>query len=497
MNDTQHGVNAEHFDVLIIGAGISGIGAAHHLTQECPDHTYLVLEAQQSFGGTWLTHRYPGVRSDSDLYTYGYGFKPWIGPPIATADEIRGYMSEVISDSGIDRHIRYGHEIRGASWSSATNLWTVEATRSHDGSVTCFTTRFLWMCQGYYRHSQGYTPTWPQMEAFRGVVVHPQSWPEKLDYSGKRVVIIGSGATAVTLIPSLADQCAHVTMLQRSPTYFNVGRNSVPMADELRELGVDETWIHEIVRRKLLRERQAAIKRAHDHPESVREELLQSVKTHLAGSCDIDPHFSPRYRPWTQRIAFDPDGAMFRSIREGKASVVTGDIECFVERGIALKSGEVLEADIVITATGFNLSVMGDIRFTVDGEPLALKDTVAYRGMMLTGVPNFAWVFGYFRGSWTLRLDLIAGFVCRLLRHMRQDGAQRVLPQLRPEDRDMDLRPWMEPEDFNPGYLARGMHLLPRLGTKPEWRISQDYPQEKKEFAEIDLTDRIFSYTRE
>lgn len=496
MNEEQSGANTEHFDVMIVGAGISGIAAAHHLTKECPDHKYVILEALHSFGGTWLTHRYPGVRSDSDLYTYGYEFKPWIGPPIATADEIRNYMGEVIKDNGIDQHIRYQHVIHSASWSTLTNLWTVEAIRKDDGSVVRFTTRFLWMCQGYYRHSEGYTPTWPQMDAFKGAIVHPQTWPEDLDYTNKRVVVIGSGATAATLIPSLAGKCAHVTMLQRSPTYFNVGRNAVPLADELRALDVDETWIHEIVRRKLLHDRSAAIKRAREQPETVRKEMLEVVKTHLAGSCEVDPHFSPLYKPWTQRIAFDPDGGLFRSIREGKASVVTDDIECFVESGIKLKSGEVLEADIIITATGFNLSIMGDIQFTIDGKPLVLADTVAYRGMVFTGVPNLAWVFGYFRSSWSLRLDLIAEFVCQLLRHMKQTGAKRMVPQLRPEDENMELRPWMEPDDFSPGYLTRGLHLLPKLGTKPEWQISQDFVQEEKEFAEIDLNDRAFSYGR-
>lgn len=496
MNEVKHGADVEHFDVVIVGAGVSGIAAAHHLNRECPQHKYVVLEALHSFGGTWLTHRYPGVRSDSDLYTYGYEFKPWIGPPIATGEQIRSYMSEVIRDADIGPCIRYRHLIRSASWCSSTNLWTIDVACGDEGAMVRFTTKFLWMCQGYYRHDKGYTPQWPNMDAFKGTIVHPQTWPEDFDCTGKRVVVIGSGATAATLIPALADRCAHVTMLQRSPTYFNIGRNEVPLANELRKLEVDETWIHEIVRRKLLSERSAAIKRAHDEPVAVREELLNGVKTHLGGSCDVDPHFSPRYKPWTQRIAFDPDGGLFRSIREGKASVVTDGIERFVESGIQLKSGEILEADVIVTATGFHLSVMGDIQFSIDDKPLNMADTVAYRGMLFTGVPNLAWVFGYFRASWTLRLDLISGFVCHLLQHMNQTGAKRVEVRLPPEDEGMDRRPWMEPDDFNPGYLSRGMHLMPKLGTKPEWQISQDYLQEQEEFAAIDLTDRIFAYAR-
>lgn len=495
MKHKECDADREIFDVIIVGAGLSGIGAAYHLEKECTDHKYTILEAQESFGGTWLTHRYPGVRSDTDLYTYGYEFKPWIGPLVATADEIRSYMKEVMQENGIDQNIRYQHSVRSASWSSRTNLWTVEVVRKHDDSKVYFKTRFLWMCQGYYRHSEGYTPNWPGMGEFKGVVVHPQNWPEKFDYAGKRVVVIGSGATATTLIPAMADECEHVTMLQRSPTYFNIGRNSVPLADELRSLGVEETWIHEIVRRKLRNERHTAVKRALERPEEFRNELIENVKSHLAGSCDIDPHFNPQYLPWSQRVAFDPDGGLFRCIREGKASVVTDGIERFVESGIELKSGKVLDADIIVTATGFNLATMGDIEFSVDGEPINFPNTVAYRGMLFTGVPNLAWIFGYFRDSWTLRLDLIAGFVCRLLQHMQQTGMKRVVPQLRAEDEGMELRPWMELGEFNPGYLKRGLHLLPKQGSKPEWRISHDFPEEQAEFATIDLNASLFVYS--
>jgi cation diffusion facilitator CzcD-associated flavoprotein CzcO len=484
----------EHFDVVIVGAGISGVGSAYHLTRQCPGTSFVVLEAQESFGGTWLTHRYPGTRSDSDLYTFGYRFKPWTSAPIATRAEILQYMGEVIAENGLDRHIRYRHTITSARWSSVDKLWTLEGIRTDTGERAQFTGNFLWMCQGYYRHSEGYTPEWRGMNDFKGTIIHPQNWPEDLDYAGKRVVVIGSGATAATLIPAIAPAAGHVTMLQRSPTFFRTGRNAIPIADELRELGIDETWIHEIVRRKILHEQAVFTSRSFTEPEVVRKELLSAVRAHLGGEYDLDTHFTPRYRPWRQRIAFIPEGDFLEAIRAGKASVVTDEIESFTENGILLKSGKSLEADIIITATGFNLSVLGDIEFSIDGEPLVFSDTVTYRGMMFTGVPNLAWVFGYFRASWTLRADLVADFVCRLLNHMKEKGARMVTPTLRPEDEGMLLLPWIDPENFNPGYMMRSMHLLPKRGDKPEWQHTQDYWTEKDEFPAIDLDDGAFAY---
>ncbi|MGH9205815.1 MAG: flavin-containing monooxygenase, partial [Acidimicrobiales bacterium] len=334
-------------------------------------------------------------------------------------------------ENDLGPHIRYRHRITSARWSSSENLWTIEAVRTETGETARFTTNFLWMCQGYYRHSEGYTPEWDGMESFKGRIVHPQSWPKDLDYAGKNVVVIGSGATAATLIPAMAEDCGHVTMLQRSPTYFRTGRNAVELADELRALGVDETWIHEIVRRKILHDGSVFTNRSFSEPETVKRELLGAVRSYLGPNYDVGTHFTPRYRPWRQRIAFIPDGDLFQGIRSGKASIVTDEIERFVETGIQLKSGKLLEADIIITATGFNLNVLGDIDFTIDGKPLVFSDTVTYRGMMFTGVPNMAWVFGYFRASWTLRSDLVADFVCRLLNHMRQKGVRRVTPALR------------------------------------------------------------------
>jgi cation diffusion facilitator CzcD-associated flavoprotein CzcO len=370
----------------------------------------------------------------------------------------------------------------------------VDATRTDTGEAVCLTANFLWMCQGYYRHDEGYTPEWPDMDRFRGRIVHPQTWPDDLDLKDKTVVVIGSGATAATLIPAIADDCTHVTMLQRSPTFFRTGRNAIQIADELRQLQVDETWIHEIVRRRILLDQSIFTRRTFTESEKVKQELLTNVQNYLGPDYDIDTHFTPRYRPWRQRIAFIPDGDLFQGIASGKASVVTDEIERFTEGGIQLGSGQTLEADIIVTATGFHLSVMGDIDFRIDGKPLDFADTVTYRGMMFTGVPNLAWVFGYFRASWTLRTDLVADFVCRLLTHMHDKGVHRVEVALRPEDHNMPLLPWIDPENFNPGYLMRDLHKLPKRGDKPEWAHTQDYWAEKDSFPAIDLDDRTFVY---
>jgi cation diffusion facilitator CzcD-associated flavoprotein CzcO len=486
----------EHFDVLIVGAGISGIGSAYHMTKQLPGTTFVVLEEQETFGGTWWTHKYPGIRSDSDLHTFGYSFKPWVGPPIATAAEIRTYMGEVIEENDLAEHIRYRHRIRSASWSSEAGLWTIEAIDQDSGEARTFTANFLWMCQGYYRHSEGYTPQWKGMEDYKGRVIHPQRWPEDLKIEGKRIVVIGSGATAATLIPSIADQCEHVTMLQRSPTYFRTGRNAIELAEQLRQLQVKEEWVHEIVRRKILFEQDTFTRRSFTEPEIVKQELLGGIRAALGPGHDqnIEKNFTPSYRPWRQRIAFVPDADLFLAIKSGKASVVTDEIDRFTEQGILLKSGQSLDADIIITATGFNLNVLGDIDFEIDGKPLDFAETVTYRGMMFTGVPNMAWVFGYFRASWTLRTDLVADFVCRLLAHMKNKGARKVVPALRPQEDNMPLQSWIDPENFNPGYLMRDMHLLPKRGDKPEWQHSQDYWAEKDEFTAIDLDDAAFVY---
>jgi cation diffusion facilitator CzcD-associated flavoprotein CzcO len=482
----------EHFDVLIVGAGISGVGSAYHLKTQCPGRTYVVLESQESFGGTWLSHRFPGIRSDSDLYTFGYRFKPWVGPPIAAGAEIRKYMGEVIEDNDLGRHIRYGHKVQSAVWSSADNLWTITA-EAGDGRTTRFTANFLWMCQGYFRHEQGYTPDWPGMDSFKGVIAHPENWPRTLDYKNKRVVIIGSGATAATMAPAMAEDAAHVTILQRSPTYFIASPNANEFHEQLKPLGLDEHLVHDIVRRKIVTDFDGLTRRSFEEPDALSQELLAGVEA-FVGPETVAKHFTPTYRPWRQRIAMLPDGDMLKAIQAGTVSMVTDHIDRFVANGILLKSGEVLEADIVATATGFNLNVLGDIDFVIDGKPLAFHETTTYRGVMFTGVPNMAWVFGYLRNSWTLRTELVADFVCRLLNHMDEKGARRVEVALRPGEHNMPRGPWIDPENFNAGYVMRGQHLLPQSGDKAEWQHTQDYWSEKDAFPTIDLDDEVFRY---
>lgn len=496
LSETHTVANAmpEDFDVVILGAGISGIGAAYHLRHKRPGTSFVALEMQESFGGTWHTHRYPGVRSDSDLYTFGYEFKPWTGKPIATGQEILSYLGEVIEENDLGDHIRYGHQVVSANWSMADSRWTLEVSRS-SGERIIIRTKFLWMCQGYYRHSRGFTPQWKGFDDYKGRVVHPQTWPEDLDLSGKNVVVIGSGASAATIIPAISEKCRHVTMLQRSPGYYRSARNIDELADMLRKLEIDEGWIHEIVRRKVLFDQHSMARRTFLEPERVREELLDGVRAHLGSVPGMDEHFTPNYRPWSQRILFVPDGDLFGAIRSGKVSIVTDHIDHFTPTGLKLRSGKSLDADIVITATGFDLSVMGDIAFHIEGVPLKFDSTVSYRGMMFSGVPNFVWVFGYFRAAWTMRADLVSRFVCRLLAHMELKGAVSVTPALRPEDKGMKYSPWINPGNFNPGYLNRSMHLLPKTGDRAPWMNSQDYWLEKDEFDVLDLDEQALVYS--
>ena len=364
-----------NYDVLIIGAGISGIGSAYYLQNNCSGKSFVILEGKEDFGGTWRTHTYPGIRSDSDLHTFGYSFKPWTSAPIATADEILKYVGEVIDENDIGPHIRYGHWIKETRWSSEHQTWTVEGIQKDIGDPFIYTCNFLWMCQGYYRHSEGYTPKWEGMETYRGQIVHPQTWPEDLKYRNKNVLVIGSGTTTATLVPAIAEDCAHVTVLQRSPTFYSPGRNAIPLAEELRRLEVDEAWIHEIVRRQIIVNQREFTKRAREQPEEVRQDLLKGVKEHLPEGYDVDTHFTPSYRPWRQRLAFVPNGDFFESIKAGHASMVTDHIDRFTECGVLLESGRKLDADIIVTATGFNLCVMGDIGVSIDAAPVDFATT--------------------------------------------------------------------------------------------------------------------------
>jgi len=493
-SDVRPRTELDHVDVMIVGAGISGIGAAVHLQRDCPSKTFTLLETKAEFGGTWRQHTYPGARSDSDLYTFGYGFKPWTGPPIATAGQILEYLDEVLDEHDLRRHIRYCHTTTRADWSSDDSLWHLDVQRTDTGESYSMTCNFLWMCSGYYRHSEGYTPAWPGLDEYRGQIVHPQHWPDDLDYAGKRVVVIGSGATAATLIPNMADDCEHITMLQRSPTYFYPRPNVDELAEQLRALDVDPEWIHEIMRRKVLADGQAIHQLSAEAPELVVDELLNAARELLGEDFDIDTHFRPKYRPWTQRIAVVPDGDLFVGIREGKVSVVTDHIDRFTPTGILLQSGDELEADIIITATGFNLNVLGDVQMSIDGAELDYSGTVTYRGVMFSGVPNLAVVFGYLRTSWTMRADLISGFVVRLLNHMDQLGAAVCTPELSEEELDMERRPFVPEEDFNPGYMIRGRDLMAKQGTHAPWTASNDYYLERDEFPTIDLDEPALRY---
>ena len=485
----------EHHDVIIIGAGISGLGAACHLQRECPSKGYVILEAGDAIGGTWNLFRYPGIRSDSDLYTYGYDFKPWYGQPIATAAEILRYLYEVEDEHTLEPHIRFGHRVSSAAWSTRDVRWTVEA-QDADGVPRCFTGSFLFMCQGYYNYLAGYRPQFLGEERFRGLIIHPQQWPEDLDDTDKHMVVIGSGATAATIVPAVAERVAHVTQLQRSPSYYLPIDNSdeSEMIKELRALDVPEEWIHGIKRRKSLEEGRVFTERALTEPDVVRQELLAMVASVLPEGYDISTHFTPRYDPWKERLCLLPDGDLLTTVASGKASVVTDHIRCFVEDGILLESRRTLKADIIVSATGIELCGLGDIAFTIDGHPVSISDTWTYRGVMLSDMPNLAWTFGYIRSSWTLRADLVARFVCRLLRYMDSAGVRQCTPRLRLEDRAMVAKPFIDPTDFAPGYMRRGAGRLPRQGDREPWVNSQNYYREKDVLPKLSFDDGVLHF---
>ena len=492
---TEEVPDAGHVDFLIVGAGVSGIGVASHMRDQFPDRTLLILDAQDDRGGTWWTHRYPGVRSDSDLFTYGYRFKPWRGPSIAAGEEILSYLDEVIDEHGLKELIRYRHRVVAASWSTDERRWHVEAVRNDTGQRLRLTSRFLWMCQGYYNHDQPYRPQWPGFERFTGVVVHPQRWPQELDLVGKRVVVIGSGATAATLVPALAKEAEHVTMLQRSPSYFYAPPTTHELAVTLRALDTPEEWTHEILRRQYISQYHWLARTSLEAPDELHTFLIDSIRPLLPDGFDVDKHFTPRYRPWQQRIAVVPDGDLFAALREGKVSIVTDEIDTFTEHGVRVGSGELLPADVVVTATGFNLSVFGDVAFTVDGEPVDFTSRVTWRGVMISGVPNMAYVFGYFRHSWTLRVDLISDLIGRLLEKMRNDGTTTVVPSFRPQDLDMEIRPWSDPGNFGPGYVTRSQDRMFRQGDREPWVHMLEHDEESESLPKVDLDDGTLIYT--
>lgn len=473
-------MSSTDFDVLIVGAGLSGIGAAVHLQQNCPNETYAILEGRDAIGGTWDLFRYPGIRSDSDMYTLGYRFKPWkSAKAIADGPSIRSYIRETATEHGINQHIRFGHKVTNAAWDSEAARWTVTTNKS---TLTC---RFLYMCSGYYNYGQGHRPTWEGEAEFKGQIIHPQFWPESLDYKGKRVVVIGSGATAVTLVPAMADTAAHVTMLQRSPTWMVSRPGSDAIANALKAI-LPAQMAYDIVRWKNVTLGQYFYKQTRSNPGKVRELLLKRLAKLLPADYDLETHFTPGYNPWDQRLCLVPDADLFNAITAGKAEIVTDQIAKFEAGGIRLHNGKLLEADIIVTATGLKLEALGGMTVTVDGETRRTADALAYKGMMFSGIPNLAQSFGYINASWTLRSDLIADYVCRLLKHMRKTGVDIATPTPA-----ADVVPERLAMDLQSGYVQRGADALPRSGNRAPWMVTADYKYDRKELMEGPVTDEM------
>jgi len=489
------GTSEDQIDILIVGAGISGIDAAWHLKHRRSGTSFAIVEAKDQLGGTWAQHRFPGIRSDSDLFTFGFSWKPWMGVPIATAEEILSYLDEAVAEQDLSETIRFNTKVLSADWSSARQGWRVVLeTPEGPSTLSC---KFLWMCAGYYRHEAGFLPDWPGMDAFDGPIIHPQNWPEGLDYAGKDVIVIGSGATAATLIPAMAAEAGMVTMVQRSPTWF-LPR---PQTDEFRETMAkldlpDETY-HAVMRQYALHNSEMIARRAREDPDGLAEELLGYVRAYLGPDFDIDTHFRPRYRPWRQRIAIVPDGDLFRAIARGDAGVVTGQIDRFVAEGLRMQDGQIVRGDIIVAATGLTLCNFGQVDLAVDGVAFDPADSVTHRGLMFTGLPNFASVFGYLRSSWTLRADLVADYLCRLFEHMEAEGQAVVRPVLRPEDADMAIRPWIVEEDFNPGYITRALDILPKQGDRQPWVMTQDYYLDVEDLPAARFDDGTLVYEAE
>jgi len=477
-------------DVIIVGAGLSGIGAAVHLQTLCPDQRVMLLETRPRVGGTWDLFRYPGIRSDSDMHTLGYDFKPWIHErAIADGASILEYINSAADEYGVRERIRFQHKVLRARFSSDTARWTLDvAVTDEQGAVSeeCFSCQFLLLCSGYFDYAQGHAPAFAGQDRFRGTLVHPQHWPQELDYRNKRVVIIGSGATAMTLVPALARDAAHVTMLQRSPTYVISRPNRDKLANLLRRC-LPERWAYAITRWKNTTLQQWVYRKSRTQPEQVKAQLLKMLRKSLGPDFDIEKHFTPAYNPWDQRLCLVPDGDLYAALRSDRADIVTDHIDSFTETGIRLQSGETLEADIIVTATGLQLVVMGGIGFEVDGEAVDFGSCWTWRGMLFSGVPNMANTYGYINASWTLRADLTARFVGRLLNHMARCGVAQVTPTLRPTDKDMPARPWLD--DFSAGYIQRALHRLPKQGDRDPWRNSQDYRRDRKTLPTAPLDD--------
>jgi len=479
----------DHVDVLIVGAGLSGIGAAWHLSKKCPQKSFAVLEGRSAIGGTWDLFRYPGIRSDSDMHTMGYRFRPWTSPKaIADGPSILSYIEDTARESGIDRKIRFNHWVKRASWSSADARWTVEAELREPGAASRtvrLTCNFLYMCSGYYRYAEGYTPHFPGREQFKGTIAHPQHWPETLDYAGKRVVVIGSGATAVTLVPEMAKTAGHVVMLQRSPTYVVSRPEGDALANWL-SARLPAKLAYGITRWKNVLLGLIFFRMSRKRPERIKQMILKGVRAELGPEYDVETHFTPRYNPWDQRLCLVPDADLFRSIREGRASVVTDHIERFTENGIKLKSGKELEADIVVTATGLQLELLGGVTFSVDGQKVEFSKTLYYKGMMFAGVPNLIATFGYTNASWTLKADLTCEYACRLLNRMDSKGMRQATPVN--HNPDLATEPFL---DFSSGYVQRSIAQFPKQGAKSPWKLHMNYALDVMEIRYGKIEDGV------
>jgi monooxygenase len=484
-------MTTDHVDVLIIGAGLSGIGAGYHLQTECPGKSYAILEAREATGGTWDLFRYPGIRSDSDMYTLGYRFRPWKeAKAIADGPSILSYVRETASENGIDRHVRFNHRVVRAEWSSEDARWTVDVERTDTGETVQMTAGFLFSCSGYYRYDEPYTPELPGIEDFGGRVVHPQLWSDDVDYKGKRVVVIGSGATAVTLVPAMADDAEHVTMLQRSPSYVISLPGIDPITQLIRRL-LPPKLAYGVVRWKNVLLTTVFFQLSRRRPKLVRRLLRKGVEAELGADYPIDPHFTPRYDPWDQRLCLVPDSDLFAALRSGKASMATDTIETFTKTGIRLASGAELEADLVVTATGLNLQLLGGIALTVDGREVSFPDTLGYKGMMFSDVPNLASAMGYTNASWTLKCDLTCEYVCRLLNHMDAHGYTQVTPRNR--DASLETQPFI---DLKSGYVLRSLDKFPKQGLKAPWRLYQNYARDILLLRYGSLEDDAIEFTR-
>jgi monooxygenase len=461
---------SEHLDVLIVGAGISGIGAGCHLQKQCPGKRYAILEGRADMGGTWDLFRYPGIRSDSDMYTLGYSFRPWThAKAIADGPAILDYLKDTARTYGIEKHIRFHHLVKRAMWSSQDARWTVEAERGPNREPVRFTCNFLFMCSGYYNYNEGYTPQFAGLERFAGRIVHPQKWTSDIDYANKRVVVIGSGATAVTIVPEMSKTAARVTMLQRSPTYVI----SMPAEDFIanglrRVLPVKLAYL--LTRWKNVLFGMLFFQLSRRRPDLIKKLIFNGVRKALGPDYDIATHFTPRYNPWDQRLCLVPNGDLFEAIKAGRVDVVTDQIESFTRKGLALRSGRELEADVVVTATGLNLQLLGGVQLSVDGREVDLAKTLNYKGMMFSDVPNMASSFGYTNASWTLKCDLTCEYVCRLLTHMDKHGHRQCTP--RNVDPSLTVEPWI---DFSSGYVQRSLHKLPKQGSRLPWKLHQNY----------------------